>query len=131
MEKHEEMGTSLQEAGWTDENLGRAELEDESTEQECIELARALVVIDYSDGELDSDSDSDTYSDEEDDSPHLYDNIPFPSRTPTDPTVSPLCFLTKFSTYRQLGMVLICTLLVQHLMLPGVRIHNRASPKSS
>ncbi len=62
----EEMGTSLQEAGWADENFRRAEFEDESTEQERMGLA----VIDYSDDELDSESDTD--SDDEDDFPHIY-----------------------------------------------------------
>lgn len=39
-------------------------------------------MIDYSDDELESESDTD--SEDEDDFPHLYANIPFPSRTPTD-----------------------------------------------
>ena len=82
IETPEKMGTSLQGAEWADEYLRRAELEDESTEQERIELARDLAVIDYSDDELDSESDTD--SDDEDDFPHMYADIPFSSRTPTD-----------------------------------------------
>jgi hypothetical protein len=70
----EEMGTSLQEAGWADENLRRTKLEDWSTEQERIELASALAGIDYSDDELDSESDTD--SDDEDDFPHIYGKTP-------------------------------------------------------
>jgi hypothetical protein len=82
IETPEKMGTSLQGAEWADEYLRRAELEDESTEQERIELARDLAVIDYFDDELDSESDTD--SDDEDDFPHMYADIPFSSRTPTD-----------------------------------------------
>jgi len=76
-------GTCLQEAEWAHENLGRAGMDELSTEeQEAMEFARDCAVIDYSDDELDSDSDSDS-DDDDDDFPHLYATIPMPSQTPT------------------------------------------------
>lgn len=51
-----------------------------TVEQELIELARDLANIDYSD-ELDSDSDSDTYSGDEDDFPHHGASTTTPPRT--------------------------------------------------
>jgi hypothetical protein len=79
MERLEAIGTGLREAEWGHENFRRAGMEEWSTEeQERIEAARDSAIIDYSDDELDSDSD------DEDDLPHLYANIPTPSQTPTD-----------------------------------------------
>lgn len=77
----EKMMENFEAVGWTDENLRQAGMDEYITEeQERIELARDLANIDFSDDELDSDSDSD----DEDDFPHIYADIPFPSRTPTD-----------------------------------------------
>jgi len=67
---------------WADENLRQAGMGECTTEeQERIELARDLANIDYSDDELDSESDTD--KDNKDDFPYLYD-ILFLSRIPTD-----------------------------------------------